>query len=407
MLTKRWNLTQTANEPVYVKAPLPRSEGGSLEECAEALFDSLGQIIPYDRIGIALISSNREFTELRWLKSKASAEALKHGFSAPLKGSSLEQILIHNKARIIDDLEEYLRGHPDSESTRLAIKDGIRSSLTCPLRSGQGAIGFIFFSSFAPRTYSAAHLQIYSLIASTVANTLEKASVSEAFATLKAREVFFRKILHDLRNPLTVMKALLDSASGPLVCAAPIMKQSDAMFALLNDLQNALEIGSSEFAVQKQLVDFDDFLSVTAIAAESLCRSKNIEFVFKRSTHLPRQVYFDPQRITQTIGNLLSNAIKFSLARTSVVLEVSLNADTLHFSLQDKGCGISRLEVPHLFEVSSRKTKANPTQFEHCQGFGLSIVKQIVEDHGGRVWAESILGCGSTFHFELPYKSPN
>lgn len=411
-MMKKWNSLQTAVAPSYIDNPISSKGIGSFEESAETLFDSLGQIIPYDRIGIALMSADGELVQLRWLKSKVPAEALKQGFSSPLKGSSLERILLSNQARIIDDLEDYLAKNPQSESTRRAILDGVRSSLTCPLLSSGRGIGFIFFSSFTPKTYSKDHLHIYSLIASTLASSLEKSTANETCALLKTHEDFYLKILHDLRNPLTVLKAHVDEAcrghanvtKDRRVKADPMLKQINIMVTLLDDLQDALDMGSTEFSIRKQEVDLDEFLSVTATAAEALCRAKQISFSLKKTDKLPQQIYLDPQRITQSLGNLISNSIKFSLPKTLISLEVTAKPDALYFTLRDQGCGIPRFEIPHIFEASSRKTKSTPTKFEKCRGLGLSIVKQIIEGHGGQVWAESILGIGSSFHFKLPYR---
>lgn len=386
-------------------------ESATFEQTADRLFESFGQLIPYDRIGIAILSPDRETLELSWVKSRLPAHSLNRGFSAQLSGSSLEQILIHDRPRIISDLSEYLKLHPGSDSTRRAVMDGIRSSFTCPLRSSNGAIGVIFFSSYCVGTYANEHVHIYSLIASTIATSLERKLEKSHQAVLSNRETFYRKALHDLRNPLTVLKAQVDLALinrygvlTPMMEKAieTMRKQAEMMTNLLDHIQDALELGVADFLVQQRAVNLEEYLDTMSMAAESLTNVRSITFKLVRATDLPTTAYFDPQRISQAIGNLLTNALKFSRPQSQITLYVRLENRELHFAIQDQGVGIPKLEIPKLFSEKQKKIKSAPAGFERCQGLGLSIVKKIISDHGGKVWVESQLGLGSTFHFVLP-----
>ncbi|HVJ64344.1 MAG TPA: GAF domain-containing sensor histidine kinase [Bdellovibrionota bacterium] len=390
------------------------SESDTFEETAERLFDSFGQIIPYDRIGIALLSPDRENIELRWVKSRRPAKFLKVGFTQKFLGSSLEKILIDNHPRIISNLDQYLGEHPGSDNSRRAVADGIRSSLTCPLRGANGPIGVIFFSSYFPGTYSSEHTHIYSLIASTIATSVQRKIDLASHEALAGRETFYRKALHDLRTPLNVLKGLSDLALknkfGPLPPElekplGAIQRQTEMMTSLLEHIQDGLDLGTIDFCIKKQSVALSEYLDTIAMAAESLTFAKSMTFRMSRSVDLPLTAYFDPQRLSQVIGNLLSNAIKFSRPKTTITLDVSLMDSNLHFALTDQGIGISRPELPNLFAPDSCASKGTQTAFERCQGLGLTIVKKIVNDHGGKVWAESQLGVGSTFHFTLPYRA--
>jgi diguanylate cyclase (GGDEF)-like protein len=96
------------------------------------------------------------------------------GYSAPLAGSSLVAILETGRPRVLNDLEQYLREHPDSQSTRLVLSDGVRSSLTCPLAALGKRVGFVFFSSNRPGTYSERHVELLMLIAGQLSLVIEK-----------------------------------------------------------------------------------------------------------------------------------------------------------------------------------------------------------------------------------------
>lgn len=106
----------------------------------------------------------------------------------------------------------------------------------------------------------------------------------------------------------------------------------------------------------------------------------------------------DPNRIRQVLNNLIGNAIKFTEPGGSIHVRVEPRADEVFFSVTDSGPGIPEADLPHIFDRFTRTSKSAL----RGTGLGLSIAKGIVEAHGGRIWAESQTGVGSTFYFTLP-----
>ncbi|MFH1301603.1 MAG: diguanylate cyclase, partial [Planctomycetota bacterium] len=153
--------------------------GYYLKEILDQLYDSFRDIIPYDRIGLAMLEENGKTLRAHWERSEAKQIFLKAGFKAQMKGSSLQQILDSGKPRIINDLNHYLLENPESQSTKLIIKDGVRSSLTCPLVVQSKPIGFIFFSCFQANAYSATHISLFKQIANQLSSIIEKGKVYE------------------------------------------------------------------------------------------------------------------------------------------------------------------------------------------------------------------------------------
>ena len=153
------------------------------EQIFEFLFDHLGQLIPYDRIGVALIDAQTNTVSLKWVKSKIPFHHITKNYSAPLQGSSLEKIVLTGKPRILNDLLLYLREHPNSSSTKLIVQDGIMSSLTCPLIAGGRPIGFIFFSNKSRNTYSEEHADTFLEIAEELSIVVEQQRLRESRAT--------------------------------------------------------------------------------------------------------------------------------------------------------------------------------------------------------------------------------
>jgi diguanylate cyclase (GGDEF)-like protein len=115
----------------------------------------------------------------RWGRSDAQRIYLKNGFSAWMEGSSLQTILETGQPRILNDLEAYLQSHPDSKSTALVVKEGVRSSLTCPLVAIGKPVGFLFFSSFEKNTYRNAHVDLFMQIANQLSSIVEKSRLYE------------------------------------------------------------------------------------------------------------------------------------------------------------------------------------------------------------------------------------
>lgn len=158
--------------------------GVYLEDIADHVYESFRELIPYERIGLALLEDGDRVLRARWARAEYDAKGIQRGFAAPMKGSSLERILQTKKPRIINDLEAYYATHPSSESTARILSEGVRSSLTCPLVTAGRPVGFLFFSSLKKDSYAAAHVQVFQEIANTLSVVVERAHMLEQLAQL-------------------------------------------------------------------------------------------------------------------------------------------------------------------------------------------------------------------------------
>ena len=166
-LARLTKLTEVINQAVTV------------EEVLDRLYDDLRPVVPYDRIGLSLIDEDRSIVRAVWSRGELEAVGIQPGYEAPLEGSSLQAILESGSLRIIDDLEAYLAEHPESTSTRLILDEGIRSSLTCPLKAVDHPVGFIFFSSLEPHTYDQTHVAFLEQIAGHLSLIVQKSKLYE------------------------------------------------------------------------------------------------------------------------------------------------------------------------------------------------------------------------------------
>ncbi len=166
-----------------------------LKEVLDFVYESFETLIPYDRIGLALLEADGRRLRARWARSKAPTLEITEGYAAAMRGSSLGRILDTGTPRILNDLEDYLRQHPESDSTRRIVKEGMRSSLTCPLTVRGRPTGFLFFSSMQPGAYREIHQGLFQQIAGQLSIIVEKSRLYEEMVELNRRLVEARNEL--------------------------------------------------------------------------------------------------------------------------------------------------------------------------------------------------------------------
>ena len=183
------------------------NEGVFVNDVLDNVFDTFRSVIPYNRIGFALLEKEASIIRSHWSRSDSDVIRLCKNFSQPMRNSSLKQILKTGQPRILNDLVAYLEENPDSASTRLVIEEGVQSSLTCPLLVMGKPMGFIFFSSFEKNTYADIHQSIFLRIASQLAAVLEKNKLYEELYKVnlelkKSRDDFKFQSQHDFLTDL-------------------------------------------------------------------------------------------------------------------------------------------------------------------------------------------------------------
>lgn len=386
------------------------NQGLKLEEVLNDAYKNLKMIIPYDRIGFALLEDERKVVRSHWARSESPKILLGKGYSAPLEGSSLETIIRTGQPRILNDLTAYLNKHPSSASTRLVVDEGMRSSLTCPLMALGKPIGFMFFSSREKDAYRAVHIDTFQQIANRIAVIAEKSRLYENLIELnEIKNRFLGIAAHDLRNPLVVIKGfgelLLENMIGTLDPsqreAVEIMtRSSQNLLVLINDLLDVSAIESGRLDLKLQKVEVGPYLEECCRFNQFLAKAKSMEIRLEIGEGIP-PVTMDKDRVNQVLYNLITNAIKFSHPGTVITVSAVRKDDRVLISVADQGQGIPEDELPLMFQFFS-KTSVRPTAGEASTGLGLAIAKRMVEAHGGTIEVKSRAGEGSIFTFTLP-----
>lgn len=220
------------------------------------------------------------------------------------------------------------------------------------------------------------------------------------------RRDFISNVSHELRQPLAAIKllseTLLDGAFDDLPSAKHFLQQIDNEVDSLNNLVNELlELSRAEAGhinLDLRAVNPLDLLKKIQERLHLLAEQDHIDLVIDCPPGLPL-IKADKLRLEQVLMNLVHNAIKFSHPGGEILMKAEVGEAELIFSVHDDGIGISEEDLPLVFE---RFFKADRSRSGVGTGLGLSVARYMVEAHGGKIWAESRHGIGSTFFFTIP-----
>ena len=211
---------------------------------------------------------------------------------------------------------------------------------------------------------------------------------------------------HELRTPLTTMSSYLEAlAEGAWKdeTIAPNFLQvtqteTARMIRLVNDLLQLSKMDSRDYDLTIEVVNFNQFFH-RIIDRFEMSKSQNVSF----SRMLPDKEYFvaiDPDKLTQVIDNIISNALKYSPDGGTVRFGFTVKDEMMQVMISDDGMGIPKENVDKIFERFYRVDRARARSMGGT-GLGLAIAREMIEAHGGRIWAESEEGYGTTIFFTL------
>lgn len=243
-------------------------------------------------------------------------------------------------------------------------------------------------------------------------NNLLQASRMEAEAARRAKEEFVANVSHELRTPLNMIIGLsemivsspdsYDESLPPTLLSdvRVIHRNSQHLSRLINDVLDLSQAEAGRLQLHRDWTDPRVLVDETLEVIRPLFQAKGLYLRKEVPEELP-PIFCDHVRIRQVLLNLLSNAGRFT-AKGGVTIQVTETNNALVFSVADTGPGIPESERERIFEPF-HQVQATPGEAWNGSGLGLRISQQFVELHGGKMWVESVLDVGTTFHFSLPY----
>ncbi|KRT70254.1 MAG: histidine kinase [Candidatus Rokubacteria bacterium CSP1-6] len=225
-----------------------------------------------------------------------------------------------------------------------------------------------------------------------------------------AKSEFLASMSHELRTPMNAIlgftELMLDgiygeippSLKGPLT---DVQVNGKHLLRLINEVLDLSKIEAGRMELSLGEYSARDIVETVTASLRSLAAEKGLEFIARVEEDIPPAVA-DGKRLTQCLMNLAGNALKFT-KEGRVEIGVELKANTLVYRVSDTGIGIPQDQISKLFE-EFRQLDATVAHEFGGTGLGLSITKKFVELHGGRLWAESQVGQGSTFFFSVPLR---
>ena len=279
------------------------------------------------------------------------------------------------------------------------------SYLAVPVTSRSGiVIGGLFFGHPEPGKFTEEHESIVISIAAQAAISLDNAKLFEEVIALNdKKDEFIGLASHELKTPLASINGYLQIL-GRLIKDSQhqkfLDKASQQVSKLTSLVSDLLDVSKIEAGKLRLTIAEFDIIEVISEGIELIQHSTGKHAITFRNEAEHCMIAGDAQRIEQVVVNLLSNAIKYSPSASLVEVEVISSEQNVTVAVKDFGMGIDLDKLPHIFTRFFRIDEAAPNI--SGLGIGLYLSHEIIIRHGGKIWAESEIGKGSTFYFSLP-----
>lgn len=331
------------------------NKGKTLDDVLEVVYSSFKNIIPYDRMACALLD-NDGYLKAVWQKTEYSENIyLDRGFKLHLKETNLNQILESKSPRIINDLDAYCAEHPKSQSTKLVIKEGIKSNFTWPLVADDKPVGFLFFSSRHKNAYNLEKVDIFYALARQVSFLVEKSHLFHQVESLNselinAMELVKQKSCIDALTGIYHRGTILEFLDNALLDA---QKKTQSVSIIMLDLDHFKAINDTygHIAGDSVLKTIAETLKTSLRSYDRVGRYGGEEFLIVLSNSDRSMAMLVAERIREAISELvfyfdgcevkvtgsLGITTKSSSTPTSVQDDMLMEADCALYEAKSKG----------------------------------------------------------------------
>jgi signal transduction histidine kinase len=282
--------------------------------------------------------------------------------------------------------------------------------LGLPLRTPDRLVGVLVLIRFGGPAFTPEHVEQAKFIASQVSLLFERymllgelSQLDDARRTLQLQQDFISTVSHELRTPLGFIKGysttlLRNDTTWDIATQREFLtiidEEADHLTALIENVLESARLQSHTLPMSFQPSRIDSI--IRDVVMRTQLRYKEIKIIVSIPAVL---VQADSVRLTQIFENLITNAIKYAPG-SPILIDAKQEKDDLHITVTDHGPGIAAEHLAHLFDRFYRV----PGQTASGTGLGLFICKQIILAHKGKIWVESTLGEGTTFHIVLPIR---
>jgi len=403
----------TAEERTILRAVNQRiAAKPGLDDVINYLFDETQALIPCDRMSFAFVEEDGRRVTSHFTRAAYEPILLRKGYSEDIHGSSLQHVLETSTPRIIGDLQEYLGQHPRSRSTRLLLKEGVRSSLTCPLQVEGRVVGFMFRSSREVNKYTRKHVELQMSITERLSQAVEKAWRIEQLEL--ANRAYFELlgfVSHELKSPIaslvTDARLLTGGYFGELEQpqkerVEKMAHKGELLLDLIREYLDLSQVEGGELVLHPHpnvRVADDIILPVVDLLATQFHTHD-----LKLTTEVEPAdavVECDPALLRIALSNFLGNAAKYGKPGGNVRITAKRPENELSVSVWNEGPGFARDQRGKLFR---KFTRLSSPELKKRRGTGLGLYNawRIIELHNGRVAADSEEGAWAEFSFVIP-----
>jgi signal transduction histidine kinase len=344
----------------------------------------------------------------------AEGEGMKPGARYPVEpGLSATDAVRQGRAIYLGSFEEWQQLYPAAASR--AADGGYVSSATVPLLVNNNPIGVLAFYFTAPVNFDDEYRALLVSVAQDCAQALDRARLYEAAQAARTeaenanrlKDEFVSIVSHELRNPLNAIHGwtamMRRHGAEPELAARALQAVHDnatRQARLIEELLDFSRVSSGRVALEREEVEVGGLVRgvVESLLPETVAKGVTLEF----PPAAPMRVLGDRNRLEQVFFNLLGNAVKFTPAGGRVAVSVSNGNELVEVRVADTGMGIEPELLPFVFDRFKQGARAAGREFGGL-GLGLSIARQLVEAHDGRITVESEgRGRGTTFSVALP-----
>ena len=334
--------------------------------------------------------------------------------TVPIEGSVAGTIWKSRRAMLITQADQDPRHY---DRIGQAIDFRTRSILGVPMPIKERCIGVLeALNKCGDAPFTEEDAQVLTTLAAQAAVAIENAQLVSALQSAykklgeldQLKSDFIAIASHELRTPLGLVlgyaSMLKDETGGAAAEKLNVVVQSALhLRELIEDMVNLRHLETGETALQLTIFDIQEWVQSVCADCDSLATAKRQTISIQLPPE-PIQICADRAQITIVLNNLLTNAVKFTPDGGRIVVRADPCEGDVWFSVTDSGVGIPPADLERIFE-RFYQVEPHLTRRQGGMGLGLPIAKEMVQLHGGRIWAESVVGKGSRFTFTLPLKT--